>query len=355
MMRLCVIWIISCSLGCLQPVLTASELAVRINYVSQQKPFNAVLDHLHALTQLHSSIDSRLLKDGINHIPIDIHLCEASQAEALQALCHALNRPLWWHEDPEGNILFTNSQICPPSGPISNRMYTSTIRHAHAADALIQESMQAWLRMPKAGIGFMPPQRQWSASLNPAGHQRLLRLIGMLETGQSSIPSHLNPTLKRVLPLTKAIQAVNWSDAAQQLQTQLKSSVSLSHALLEKKQAITIPACMAETLPQVLLRSGVHAAWTQNVLCIGDQAIQSWEHPSQTQILVIPLQQYPSPMQKRIAAHCATLQAESYWAQDSCLIRLLESQQQLFLSAHSSVIASILNELHRIDLSGSIP
>ncbi len=355
-MRLCVIWILNFSISlCSIPASFAQEHAHSIDYVSNQRPLAAVLDHCQALADIHSSIEAPLLSQGINKAPVELVLHQANQQTTLQAICHSLEQKVWWYKDEQNNILFTQSAIAPFDRKVSNKIYHSNADRPDEVNRVLAQALKPWLRVPKAGIGYIKQQSQWSASLTEEGHRQFKHLLKILESQRSEIPVLKNTELKRVLPITNPIICTNWSDAVALLQRQLKCSISVNKSLIGVKQQINIPACIPEVLSKHLKKHQVHSAWIGGVLCIGSEPIQTWQHPSMRQSIVIPLGQFTTAEQKRIIEKSKQQIAPAYWQQDGCLMLHLEKSNSCLLLAHQSVITNILGFIEDIDSKPSLP
>ena len=342
-MRLCVILIISCSLI---PLFSA-ELALSIDYRSEGKSLNHVLEHLRHIADLPSNIDAVLIQENILETPIHIHLQQANHSMCLEAISHAVQGQLWWRLQAD-QVSLTRTLHKPNSVRVSSRLYQSNMPFAADSHQLIKQALSAHLQAPKSGLGFIPQQRQWSAVLDDAGHQALQNLIKIFERGHSSIPITSNQTLKRVLTVSTDIRCNDWPTAMQALGTQLKCNISLAHELIKLQQDIHIRPCTAEQLLDQLSQLGVAATWINHVLCIGGTA-HTRQHPLHSVSVWLPLLAYNEAEQERICAALKRCCHEAYWQQAGCCLLHIPQRNACLIQAHPTAIAQILRRFAFID------
>ena len=349
MMRLCVILIISCSLCSI----LRAEQALSIDYHSQGKSLDAILDHLTHFADFKTSIDAALLQEHILNVPVHVCLQQADRQMCLDAICHALQRKVWWRIRSDG-VHFTRKAFSPQALSISSQLYQSNMPFADETLPLIKQSLAAHLQAPKAGLGFIPQQRQWSASLSAEGHTLLKRNLKIFERGHSDFPIIKSNALKRVLAITEDIRCRTWSQAIQEIAKQLKCNISLSADLAEQELDIHIAPCPPEQLLEQLHRKRVNAAWVNNVLCIGGH-IQTWEHPLNTHSIWLPLSAYEVNEQERISTALKRCCHQAYWQQDGIMLVHIPKRQACFIQAHASVIGQLIERFQHIDRQQNRP
>jgi hypothetical protein len=226
------------------------------------------------------ALDRDLLAAGEADRPLTAACADRQAVARRQALAHALD--CWFVEDGQGGWLFTRNPTLASTG-CTSRIHPSALAQRPGLEAQVQAGLATYLAAP-AGIAFNPIDSSWVASLTPAGHQALVRLLTALER-----PGAIPPLLAPAEPARSGpdLPATAWPEQVAALVDRWGISVSLAPEVPAQAPAIT--AGLAADLPRQLQAHGLAATWIHGVLCIGGPALDRLHPGHRAAWSVIPV------------------------------------------------------------------
>lgn len=283
---------------------------------------------------------------------VSLALVDASPAAVRQALAHALGR--WWVRTPEGRIRYVRAATL-PTGPVLARTRTSGLIRMPALEELAHGLMTPWLGASGAGLVYEPSEGLWTATLDTAGHARLLELLTLLERPASEVVPALipgpQPPADRVLP---AFTASGWSELTQRLAA-LGIATSLAEGLPAPTGPLALPGGPVGSLPQRLAALGAPAAWHQGVLCLAGHEPVEREHPAQRRRLaLVPVphlaeREVDGPL---LVQAIRRRVAPTWWRLPGAGLVWMPEQRALLVAADAPVIHAVLDLLDSADRFG---
>ena len=144
-----------------------------------------------------------LLERGVDHQPLYVSLHNAELDVACEALAQGM--ATWWLRTAQDRILFTD-QVHIPLGPLTTLTRSSSLKQQDELLPLLQQALTPWLGHG-TGLTTHPSKNRIIATLDDAGHQRLLTLLNLLESGQARLPP-----LQAPIPTVAVPAAATWSE-----------------------------------------------------------------------------------------------------------------------------------------------
>ncbi len=360
-----------CVCACLWLNCTANsvgaEIAVndqtRVSYFADDQNASVLLPALSTLAGENYEPIIDLLIDGVTATRATLVLHEASRSSCRQALAFALD--CWWTTSVDAfqnKIVLTNKEQM-PQGDLSVRTINSTLLRHLTAQSIAEKFLKPWIH-GHAGVSFLPTDGLWSATLDEAGHRRLIEILSLLERPQPTA-STLVPSVDIIdsrRQLTAPIQASSWQTLVNGLSQSGRISVALSPRLRLRvfpAQNILIDKMTFAELEKKLLTYDMSVFWQHGVLCLGEARYVAEnadrEHPAERRRLaLVPIGHIISdPLDGELIV--ATIQKKispRWWQHDCAGIRYITASQSLLIAADLPTQHAILRAISQLDRLG---
>jgi len=221
----------------------------------------------------------------------------------------------------------------------------------------VRSLLMPWLGDQACALSYLPDEGLWTASLDRAGHARLIEALTLLERNPASCPPLFAdpdrpPSDRR---LTAPLIASGWSDLCSKLASGLHLSVSCSPERPAFPPALTLsPGTVNEVCSQ-LMAAGVKSAVLHGVLCLGSEQPRERQHPSLRRRLAhLPVahvlssdaegQLLVATIRARIAAW--------WWELPGAALFYQADQHALVVAADPETLHAVADLLDRADLLG---
>jgi hypothetical protein len=279
-------------------------------------------------------------------------LREATAETQCQAFAHAVG--MWWADVDTGVRYTTDGRI--PLARVRVETYGDPVGPDRQREASVVRLMGPWIDGERSAVTYDGDRRQWIASLDGAGHARLVELLGVFERREPTCPSDLGDPAA-IDPDRRSgaeISATSLDELLARLADGFRCSVSASSDLVMPPQLPVVgrgTRC-ADALA-TLRASGIPVASVRGVLCLGRQAIDR-EHPAQRRRLaVIPIAHlvHDAVESELLAARLERSVFPPAWDRPGYGLVLI-APGTLLVSADTVVIAGVLDALARIDTLG---
>ena len=264
-----------------------AQTAEKITWRADRQPLSSALAGLAGLTDATPGLAYEVATGASGTTPITLSLRQAGPATVRQAIGHAAG--LWWVDTPEGLVLTSARRV--PLGALSARSIPSALLHDPQADELVPRLLEPW----RTGGEILHDSATgaWIATLDTAGHVRLIELLSLLQLARSTAPPLFaeNPVLDQTKPLSGTLHPGSWSAWCDELTQAADLSVSLEPGLDRgaTAPAITLGGTRAE-LPRLLAGVGLRATLIRGVCCIGQKTAIDQQHPAlRRRLAAIPL------------------------------------------------------------------
>jgi hypothetical protein len=286
--------------------------------------------------------------------PLVLHLVNASPAEQLQAIAHALG--CWWTRDASGAVIFTAASRL-PQGRLRYQWTTSGLRDQRALEPLVDRLLAPWLG-GDAGLAYQPGDGLWPGTLDDAGHARLVEALSTIELSQPRCPDLVpdpdQPDLEATV--TVPIPGGTWGETARELSAVARVSVALGPGLQPGAAGPSLipPGDLREVLAQ-LEHAGARAAFRHGVLCLDAQTIVEREHPaSRRRLALLPIGHLlRSELDgELVATSLERAVAPESWNQPGWALAYIAPTRSLLVAADVATIHAVLDALDRLDVLG---
>jgi hypothetical protein len=304
-----------------------------------------------------------LLLQGITATRASFVLSHASPASCRQALAFALD--CWWvyAADEFNKKIWLTTQPKMPLGAVSTRSMSSSLRQDAGLQTIAETVLSPWLG-DDCGISFLPTERLWTATLDEAGHRRLVELLSILErplaVASSLVPDADIIDLRRVM--LQPIYATSWSSLLTLLSQSAQISVSLSPQLRLRtfpQTNISLAKTALGDLDKSLAAYELQALWQHGVLCLGEKRDQvddaDHEHPAQRRHLaLIPIGHLITNAVEGelIASVLRNKVAPWWWKKSGAALHYLEPARALLIGADIPTQQHVLQGLNALDRLG---
>ena len=296
--------------------------------------------------------------------PVTLALFSAAPVARDQALAFAAGA--WWAIDTDGNSQLTRAPA-PPHGRLRADRRPYNLSADPTAITLVTTALAPWTtRIPgdavrEGTLGYDPASASWFATLDDAGHNRLLDVLTLLQTPRPQAPALL-PDLG--LPPSETIYAVDvpggaWRDWCQQFATAVSANVSIDPTL-----AATIPPPLSahggmRDIQAALSVQGIASQCLAGTWCLGPSAqipvIANREHPAQrSRLAFIPI---PHLLQEGVTGEALAealraAVAPPAWTLPGWTLSWRPTVQALIVIADPPTIHAVLDALDSLDRNG---
>ena len=175
-----------------------------------------------------------------------------------QALAHALD--CWLVPDQDGSWRLTMTPAL-VQGPLRVRVHPSRLIDRPEAEDLVLSRMRPWLH-GHAGIVLEPRSGAWTATLDAAGHARLVALLAALDGDRPAAPALITP--ESVDPSIPELVAAPWQSWSDTLAAHLGETVSVV-----PQATASGPRLAPGSLDRALSAHGLRARRIHGIWCIG--------------------------------------------------------------------------------------
>ncbi len=336
----------------------------RVSYTADNQGNSTLLPTLSALSGERYEPVIDLLLDGVTATRASLVLHQATPASCRQALAFALH--CWWTNSTEklDNKIWLTTQTILPQGLISVRSTSSILRHQPGLQPIAETILKPWLG-GDAGISLLPVEGLWTASLDEAGHRRLIELLSLLErpqaTASSFVPDPDVVDMRRMM--REPIYATSWSSLMTTLSQSCDVSVAMSPHLCLRvfpKNNISLARLSLGEIAATCAVFNIRVFWQHGVLCLGEADYHpddaDREHPAQRRHLaMIPIGHLVSgPVDGELIVTALRQKvAPRWWEQPGAAIYYLASARALLIGADiptQQVLLEALNALDRVGL-----
>ena len=305
-----------------------------------------------------------LLLDGVTATRASLILHQATPASCRQALAFALH--CWWTNSTEklDKKIWLTTQTNRPPGQIFVRSTSSILRNQPGLQPMAEAILKPWLG-GGAGISLLPVEGLWTASLDEAGHRRLIELLSLLERPQavasSSVPDPNIVDMRRTM--REPIYATSWSSLMTSLSQSCDASVAMSPRLCLRvfpNNNINLPRLSLGEIAAACTVFNIRAFWQHGVLCLGEAEYHpddvDREHPAQRRRLaMIPIGHIVRNTVdgELVATVLRQKIAPRWWEQPGAAIYYVASARALLIGADiptQQVLLEALNALDRVGL-----
>ncbi len=266
---------------------TSAGAAEKLSWRADHQPLGTALAGLAGLTDAAPNLAYEVASGAAGNAPITLSLHEAGPATMRQAVANAAG--LWWVDTTDG-IVLTSARRLPPT-TLSSRSIPSGLLVDPQAEALVPRLLEPW--RTGGEILHDPATGMWIATLDNAGHARLVELLSLLQLPRPWAPALLaeDPALDPTRPLNGSLRPGSWSAWCDELALAADLSVSLEPGI---DQGATAPALVLggtrADLPRLLAGVGLRASLIRGVCCIGRAPAVDRQHPAlRRRLAAIPL------------------------------------------------------------------
>ncbi len=347
----------------------AENSAGQITWHTDHQPLSSALAGLISLsesangrmTDAAPSLAYEVATSPTGTAPVTLSLRHAGPATVRQALAHAAG--LWWIDTADG-LLLTSTRRLPLSALSARTLSSAMLVDSHAdlqAEELVTRLLEPWRTTGE--ILHDRATGAWSATLDDAGHARLVELLSLLQS-----PRPWAPALLPDAPATDPAGLVSgaqlhpgsWSAWCDELALAAELSVSLEPGLDRgaTAPAVALSGTRAE-LPRALAAVGLRAALIRGVLCVGRNVPTDSQHPAlRRRLAVIPLPHLitDNPAGQRLADTLRQRILPSAWDQPGWGLAWLPTtatrQGFLLAAADPLTIHALLDALTLLDRVG---
>ena len=155
-------------------------------------------------------------------------------------------------------------------GPWSSQVHPSGLRERGMVDQ-VRPLLEPWWSS-SCGLDHDPQYGDWTATLPPAGHQRLIALLSLLGQPLPVVPPDL-PAPETPHPAAP-LGVTNWEALAARTGCPVASTVPWP--------AVPPVATVAELVPALAV-AGIPAAWVHGALCLGD--VRDRQDPAESTVI----------------------------------------------------------------------
>jgi hypothetical protein len=309
---------------------------------SRGLPASECLQMLSGATQVPMLLGPDILARGGDQTPLFLDLRQANLAVAAEAVAQGLGT--WWLMTLQERLRFSDS-ITVPLGPLTTLTRPSSIEDQENLLILLQQFLTPWLGQ-NTGLVTHPSRNRIIATLDDAGHQRLLMLLRVLESGRAQVPPSFAP-----LPGRSMLAAASWQQLFQRAQDEFSNENDNKIAPFSMVKARDLP--LATPPPTPLIGHRGRAAH----LLIFSGNPRPRQHPAQRlQLAQWPIHHLlgdnPAEHAGKIAVLTAKLRSAVptwVWTEPGSGIRVWPTTLALIVQADPSAIHLINQQLHRWD------
>jgi hypothetical protein len=336
----------------------------RVSYRAEDQGNDVLLPTLSALSGERYEPVIDLLLDGVTSTRASLVLHQATPASCRQALAFALH--CWWTSSTDAldNKIWLTTQSFLPQGTLSVRSISSILRNQPGLQPVVESILKPWLG-GDAGISLLPVDGLWTASLDEAGHRRLIEVLSLLERPQA-VASTLLPDpdivdMRRMM--REPIYATSWSSLMTTLSQSCDVSVAMSPHLCLRvfpKTNINLARSSLGEIAATCAAFNIRVFWRHGVLCLGEADYHpddaDREHPAQRRHLaMIPISHLvSSPVDGELIATALRQKVASrWWEQPGAAIYYIAPARALLIGADiptQQVLLEALNALDRVGL-----
>ena len=173
-----------------------------VSFKATGEPASQCLTTISTVSGVPMLLGPELLARNADKTPLFMHMRDASVAECAEAIAQGLG--VWWVSTPQERIVFSDSSTI-PLGPLTTLTRPTGIEQQDDLLPLLQHLLTPWLGNNTA-LTTHPSRNRIIATLDDAGHYRLLTILTLLEANRPQIPPLFHP-----LPPQSLAPAPNWT------------------------------------------------------------------------------------------------------------------------------------------------
>jgi|GEM_PF-4938265 len=337
----------------LGPTLAAATAPTVIDLVAAEQDTQVVFAALRRLGR-----EDQVIPPGTTLAPrVRLVLRHADMATVRQALAHAVDAT--WSIAPGGATQYRRDTLL-ANGPLRTKTYTSTLMNVPHWETVVRQALRPWLIASSTGLALDSRTGLWVATLDGAGHERLVDLLALLEAGQPRCPNSV-PHPQALPPragLATTVTASTWSDLAERLSQQMDVSISCAPTMPVPPPVMTLTPGNFTHLTQALARLHLRTGWIDGVWCWGSEIPRLRQHLAQrSRFALLPVPVDDDATALLLSGGLQNLVAPGTW-QDAGALLLWINRRRSFLVSHDPAVAhqvwDVLDRCERFGIDATL-
>ncbi len=283
---------------------------------------------------------------------IRLVLRHADLATMRQALAHALDAT--WSVAPGGAIHYRRDDLL-ALGPLRTKTYTSTLINEPNWENIARQALRPWLTGEATGLALDSRSGLWVATLDGAGHERLVDLLSLLESGLPRCPTSV-PHAQALPPrtgLATTVTASTWSDLAERLSQQLDVSISCAPTMPLPPPVMMVTPGNFTHLTATLEHLHLRTAWIDGVWCWGSETPRQRQNLAQrSRFAFLPAPVDDDATALLLRGGLQNIVAPATWKNSGALLLWVTKRRSFLISHEPAVAHQIWDVLDRCEQGG---